>query len=445
MADKTQNAPDANSSNVHTEELFEDATDNDRDYINSLKQERGLIRGKLTRFTTFLNDEKNKENLIQIKTRLNKIESILEAFELVQAKIDTFLGQNAGLETIEFENQYYEQIILAREMLEPYEQRTLPPTRTVSQSNQISNPLNTQFNYELHNVRLPKLDLPSFNGNYHDWLNFFDTFKSIIHDNKQLADVQKLQYLRSCLKDEASKVIDSLETTSANYTIALDLLKERYDNRRIIIQSHIKTLMELPSSSKESSVNIRNLLDNMQVHLRALTALGEPVDKWDSLMIYIITSKLDRYTHREWEKGISGNKMPKLEDLLEFLRKRHQVLEASNFEISNKSQNGQSRFNNNNNGKRQTLASTNGKDYCNFCKDEHKIYSCDKFLALTVAERHNATKTAGLCFNCLRKGHRTQDCTLSNAKNDTKNTIRFYMTILRLTRLKLTRARLVKL
>lgn len=380
--------------------------------LNDLKQERKNIKSRFTRFSNFLKDPRNKENVTQIQMRLNNIQTSLSEFEKVQSKIDVLMKvAERGTETQEFEDLYFQEIATAQEML-----RISQPPSITSRSNQTSQATNTsQSNIasnEALNVRLPKLDLPTFNGAYHGWLNFYDSFKVKIHENKQLRDIQKLHYLRSCLKDEAMKVIESLETSSANYSIAWDLLKERFDNSRIIIQSHIETLMELPSFNKESASNIRSLLDNVQMHMRALKALDEPVDQWSSLLIYIITSKVDRYTHREWEKSINGTKMPQLDTLLEFLRNRYQILEASHFENNNHSYQ--------KNKKSQALSSTQQINFCNFCRGEHRIYSCEKFLKLSVEERVDAVKKAGLCINCFRKGHFTKDCTLSKCKQCSK-------------------------
>lgn len=63
------------------------------------------------------------------------------------------------------------------------------------------------------------------------WLSFYDNFKSIVHENVNLTPVQKLQYLRSSLTDEAAQLIQALETTSQNYEVVCALLVERYDNR----------------------------------------------------------------------------------------------------------------------------------------------------------------------------------------------------------------------
>lgn len=104
-------------------------------------------------------------------------------------------------------------------------------------------------------VRLPKLDLPSFSGKYDKWFPFFDMVHSIIHSNESISDIQKLQYLKGCLRDEASRVISSLEISALNYEVAWNRLKDRYDNKRNSSKSY--KIMELPCMSKENSVELR--------------------------------------------------------------------------------------------------------------------------------------------------------------------------------------------
>ena len=50
---------------------------------------------------------------------------------------------------------------------------------------------------------------------------------------------------------------------------------------------------------------------------------------------------------------------------------------------------------------------------CNLCSDTHYVFQCKRFLEMTVAQRKNHVQTAGLCSNCLRTGHKTQDCSCS--------------------------------
>jgi hypothetical protein len=70
------------------------------------------------------------------------------------------------------------------------------------------------------NVKLPTLELLSFSGQYTEWTAFHDTFSSLIEKNDQLSGVQKFHYLKSCLKGEAGKVIESLTISNENYKFA---------------------------------------------------------------------------------------------------------------------------------------------------------------------------------------------------------------------------------
>lgn len=48
-------------------------------------------------------------------------------------------------------------------------------------------------------VKLPKLALHSFSGDITQWITFWDSFRSAVHDNDQLTAVDKFNYLKSLL------------------------------------------------------------------------------------------------------------------------------------------------------------------------------------------------------------------------------------------------------
>ncbi|GFQ81674.1 retrovirus-related Pol polyprotein from transposon 17.6, partial [Trichonephila clavata] len=60
--------------------------------------------------------------------------------------------------------------------------------------------------FSLETVKLPKLTLPTFSGNLHDWITFKDLFKASVHNNSNLSNAQKLQYLKSSLKGSFNTV-----------------------------------------------------------------------------------------------------------------------------------------------------------------------------------------------------------------------------------------------
>jgi len=127
-------------------------------------------------------------------------------------------------------------------------------------------------------LKLPRIDLPSFSRIYEEWYPFHDTFQSLIHRDNLITEIQKFHYLKSSLKGEAAEVIKSLEISSSNYKEAWQILKRRYDNKRLIIRKHIKVLFELQSVTKENYMDLRHLTDGILKHMRAPRAIGRPTD-----------------------------------------------------------------------------------------------------------------------------------------------------------------------
>jgi len=94
---------------------------------------------------------------------------------------------------------------------------------------------------------------------------------------------------------DAGTVISLLETLDANYSVAWNLLKERYDNKRVIVQTHIRSIIDLPIMSKENA-RLRQIANGAARHVHALKALKCPTDAWDDLLVCILGSKLDTTT-----------------------------------------------------------------------------------------------------------------------------------------------------
>lgn len=54
-------------------------------------------------------------------------------------------------------------------------------------------------------VKLPKLDVPTFNGNILNWRSFWEQFSVSVHSRTALSDAEKLVYLRHAVKDGSAK------------------------------------------------------------------------------------------------------------------------------------------------------------------------------------------------------------------------------------------------
>jgi len=96
----------------------------------------------------------------------------------------------------------------------------------------------------------------------------------IIDSHPDLTNVEKLQHLRSCLRDAALETIRLLEISDGNYAMALDLLQYRFNNRRLVFQAHITEILGLKAVQSGSVSTLRELSDKFNAHIRALKGLG---------------------------------------------------------------------------------------------------------------------------------------------------------------------------
>ncbi|VVC99673.1 unnamed protein product [Leptidea sinapis] len=176
----------------------------------------------------------------------------------------------------------------------------------------------------MHNeVNLPLIKLPSFTGKYNEWQSVNDLFESLIHNNKKLKSVV-------CLSGEPEDLLRNLTITDANYEEAWLLLKRRYDNKRFNCNAVLKTLFSIKQINHESASALKLILDTTLSCLKQLKNLGIDIASWDAIVVYIVVSKLDSESHKQWEIQMSNTapeEMPKWSQLAEFLEARFRALE----------------------------------------------------------------------------------------------------------------------
>ncbi|XP_077272787.1 uncharacterized protein LOC143903205 [Temnothorax americanus] len=100
---------------------------------------------------------------------------------------------------------------------------------------------------------LPRIQLPQFSGEYEKWPSFRDVFRSVIGDQSSISAVERLHYLRSCLKVPAENLIQSLTITSENYDRAWAILSKHYENKRELIRSNFATFTAVAKMKGETA------------------------------------------------------------------------------------------------------------------------------------------------------------------------------------------------
>ena len=106
------------------------------------------------------------------------------------------------------------------------------------------------------NLKLLKISESAFTGKFEDWILFKSQFTSLIIGNNELIENKKLYYLHSTLKGEAK----ILETCDENLSSHFKALEQRFENKRVIVDSYIRNILNVQSIKNESrdSRNLRN-------------------------------------------------------------------------------------------------------------------------------------------------------------------------------------------
>ena len=68
-------------------------------------------------------------------------------------------------------------------------------------------------------------------------------------------------------------------------------LSELYANKRSIVQAHLKNPWTQPSMKTKSGPGLRKLFEATNEHLRSLEELSEQVEKWDSILVFLVSEK----------------------------------------------------------------------------------------------------------------------------------------------------------
>nr|XP_037871625.1 uncharacterized protein LOC119629562 [Bombyx mori] len=222
------------------------------DPLSILIKKRGIIRGRLTVLTKQINSL-DQNSLVscankraELELRLSTASKMFDEFSEIQSEIELSVNDHDLFQQLElregFESAYYTIIAQAKSLLSSSE--VAPSSHPGS-----------------HAVKLPTIAMPTFDGSYEHWLEYRDTFLSLVHNNADITPIQKFHYLKSSLKSVAALVIDSLEFSSNNYTVAWDLICNRYNNTRLLVHNHVKALFSIQSLVKESPTHIRDIVD----------------------------------------------------------------------------------------------------------------------------------------------------------------------------------------
>ena len=149
----------------------------------------------------------SKNNLVSKLEQLNNLnDEVISLLEPEEVEKDV-------LESMEFSDPTHELLAEISEKL-----------RSLSVSSTGSEPLNSLGTSSVKSLssrcRLPKFELPVFKGDPLSWQGFWDQFSTSIHENEDITDIDRFNYLKRYLGGQALETISGLSLSKENYNHA---------------------------------------------------------------------------------------------------------------------------------------------------------------------------------------------------------------------------------
>ena len=218
------------------------------------------------------------------------------------------------------------------------------------------------------------------------WEEFWAAFESAIHENEDLAEVDKLKYIRGCLEGAVKSVIAGVPMTNAGYDTAGDLLKKRYAQPSVFQCAHINNLMNVTPVFSERHINrSRALHDEIETHFRGLEALGVDQKTYSSIIVPSLMEKIPDNVRISMIRAGKRNHLTwTLDELLKLLELELEVRDSylavgKHAAVDNEETRQET------SGMRSSPVGTanamftNTEKKCGFCLEDHESGNCRKY------------------------------------------------------------------
>ncbi|GFU94498.1 DUF1758 domain-containing protein [Trichonephila clavipes] len=236
-----------------------------KDILERTKKTRSVSRSLVTKQINKLESEiSNTADKTTVHEIYMQLISKFEELSTLDKEIENLI------DTESLEEEYRVKFIIWKIRAERYVESVSNTAIQNSVENQLQNitlPLNSTVSSILTNQpRLPKLTLESFSGkDISSFPSFWAIFKSAVHENSSLNDVDKFSYLKSVVTSDAELAIRGL--TSENYAKAMKIFEDWFGRKELIVDFHMNRLLNLiPVRKSFDVIALRNLYDHDEAH-----------------------------------------------------------------------------------------------------------------------------------------------------------------------------------
>ena len=185
---------------------------------------------------------KEKINRVNIELRLDKLRKNWNTFQ--ENHLIIFSQRYESTENIDYltrdcyglsEESFLNSAAYTSTLLEELPQNATPnASRVVQQASSTR--------------ELPNIEVPTFSGNFSDWLGFKDLFNATI-----------IKKSCSSVREEAVDMLKTIQVLDHSFEIAWKKFDDHYTNKRRLISMYIFQLLDIPSVTSESPSELKSL------------------------------------------------------------------------------------------------------------------------------------------------------------------------------------------
>ncbi|UYV81404.1 hypothetical protein LAZ67_20001094 [Cordylochernes scorpioides] len=373
--------------------------------ILRLKKKRAINRSYLTKTCNKIESGLDTLIRIDLEELLEQLNESFNELKLVDHEIETLLETDDLEKELQGVEEYREKYITWRFRANKkirqsdFHGKNIPNSNSRIDENEMRH-----YVPSCTTVKLPKLIISKFYGNFSEWLTFWNSFDAAIHQNNSLNPIDKFNYLKSHLGGTALNTVEGFALSADNYEKAIKLLKDRFGREDILISRHMNNLLSMRPLKTSSDVRtFREPFDNLSVQIRSLESLNVSIDVYGQLLCPIIIKLLPADLNLELNKELPTGYV--INDLITFLERQlhgRGVLETKSTRFYNEKPIATAS---------ELLNSVHKSNECVFCgKDNHGSPKCDFAANISLNEKRSLMKKKGLCYKCLWPSHLTKFC-----------------------------------
>lgn len=276
-------------------------------------------------------------------------------------------------------------------------------------------------------IKLPPIDIPTFDGSTDRWPIFYESFKTNVHNNSQLSDSQRVQYLIGKLTNDALLITAGIIPTGETYNIIWESLVKKYQDKRCLGTHYLNNILDAKFCTSTAS-SLEDFIQRYSASVSALKQLNIS-DLTDFILMHCALRKIDTQTAQAFELTVRNTEVPSTSDLISFIQDQVKILMRSNSVYNSSNVRSNARASNkplqaqaaarslnrssaNNYESFVSNVNNNIMSPCLYCrKSDHKIYNCSNFKQLgSSQDRFNFIKSKNGCVNCLNVSHTLSSC-----------------------------------